>query len=54
MGDALLMYTGIVSMRWHLPCFEVCWSFGLAGWGRIRAEVCSTTGLFMWGAGAGG
>jgi len=29
-GDALLMHSGVVSMRLHLPCFDVCWSFGVA------------------------
>jgi len=28
-GDALLMYSGVVSMRLHLHCFDVCWSFGV-------------------------
>jgi len=32
-GDALLMYTGVVSLRLHLSCLDVCWSFGVAGWG---------------------
>ena len=32
-GDALLMYSGDVSLRLHLPCFDVCWSFGVAGLG---------------------
>jgi hypothetical protein len=32
-GDALLMYPGVVSLRLHLPCFDVCWSFGVAGLG---------------------
>ena len=32
-GDALLMYSGVVSLRLHLPCFDVCWSFGVAGLG---------------------
>jgi len=32
-GDALLMYTGVVSLILHLPCFDVCWSFGVAGLG---------------------
>jgi len=35
-GDALLMYSGVVSLRLHLPCFDACWSFGAAGWGGIR------------------
>ena len=30
-GDALLMYSGDVSMRLHLPCLDVCWRFGVAG-----------------------
>ena len=54
MGDGVLVYTGVVSMRWHLPCFDVRWSFGVAGWGGVHAEGCSTTGLFMCGAGTGG
>jgi hypothetical protein len=35
-GDALLMYSGVVSLRLHLPCFDVCWSYGVArlGWYR--------------------
>jgi len=32
-GDALLMYSGVVSLRLHLPCFDVFWSFGVAGLG---------------------
>jgi len=23
-------------------CFDVCWSFGVAGWGGIRASACCT------------
>jgi len=30
-GNALLMYFGVVSLRLHLPYFDVCWSFGVAG-----------------------
>jgi len=29
-GNVLLMYSGVVSLRLHLPCF------GVAGWGGIR------------------
>ena len=32
-GHALLMYCGVVSLRLHLPCFDVCWIFGVAGSG---------------------
>jgi len=32
-GDALLMSSGAVSLRLHLPCFDVCWSFGVVGLG---------------------
>ena len=32
-GDTLLMYSGVVSLRLHLPCFDVCWSFSVAGLG---------------------
>jgi len=32
-GKALLMYSGVVSLRLHLPCFDVCWSFSVAGLG---------------------
>ena len=28
-GHALLMYSGVVNLRLHLPCFDVCWSFGV-------------------------
>jgi len=40
-GDALLMYSGVVSMRLHVPCFDVCWEFrcGWLGWypcGRLK------------------
>ena len=41
-GDALLMYSGVVGLRLHLPCFDVCWSFSVAGWGDIRV-ACNTT-----------
>ena len=27
------MYSGVVSLRLHLPCFNLCWSFGVAGLG---------------------
>jgi len=30
-GDALLTYCDDVSLRLHLPCFNLCWSFGMAG-----------------------
>jgi len=23
-------------------CFDVCWSFGVAGWGGIRVPTCHT------------
>ena len=26
----------IVSPHWLCSCFDVCWSFGVAGWGGIR------------------
>jgi len=32
-GDVLLMYSGVVILRLHLPCFDACWSFGVAGLG---------------------
>jgi hypothetical protein len=32
-GDALLMYCGVEILRLYLPCFDVCWSFGVAGLG---------------------
>jgi len=32
-ADALLMYSDVVILRLHLPCFDVCWSFGVAGLG---------------------
>jgi len=32
-GDALLMCSGDESLGLHLPCFDVCWSFGVAGLG---------------------
>ena len=35
-GDALLMYSGVVNLRLHLPSFDVCWSFGVLGWGGIH------------------
>jgi len=28
-GDSLLMCSGVVSLRLHLPCFDVCWIFGV-------------------------
>jgi len=31
--DALQMYCGDVSLRLHLPCFDVCCIFGVAGLG---------------------
>ena len=37
-GDAFLMYCGVVSLRLHLPCFDVCWSFGVAGLGWYRCS----------------
>jgi len=44
--DALLMYSGVVSLRLHLPCFDVCWSFGvlvgvLSVWQAEAQLVCS-------------
>jgi len=32
-GVALLMYSGVVSLRLRLPFFDVWWSFGVAGLG---------------------
>jgi hypothetical protein len=32
-GDALLMYSGVVSLRLYLLSFDMCWSFGVAGLG---------------------
>jgi len=26
----------VVSPHWLCSCFDVCWSFGVAGWGGIR------------------
>jgi len=26
----------IVSPHWLCSCFDVCWSFGVVGWGGIR------------------
>jgi len=30
-GSALLIYCVIVNLRLHMPCFDVCWSFGVVG-----------------------
>jgi len=44
-GDAFLIYCGVVSLRLHLPCFDVCWSFGVAGWsGTIEKPQATDDG----------
>jgi hypothetical protein len=46
-GDALLMYSDVVILRLHLPCFDVCLGFGVAGLGWYPCNRLKNNSIFL-------